>query len=119
MLVKRVDKSSPERLTSRPGVKIQQALPSGSTLDRRDPYDEKKAPWRTYATLLAIVVLAGSWYLGKLDHYLPGFAKSVEVLGKNAPAYDATKHEEKKADDKKAEEKKPDAAPAPAAAPAP
>ncbi len=89
-------------------------LPAGSTLDRRDPYEEKSAPWRTYVTLAAILVLAVTWYLGKLDHYLPGFAKSTEVMGKHAPGYDATKHEE----EKKADEKKPEAAaPAPEAKP--
>lgn len=66
-------------------------LPPGSKVDTRDPYAEARRPWRLYVALVVLLALGISWYLGKLDHLLPAKVRSVEVLGKNAPA-----HEEKK-----------------------
>jgi hypothetical protein len=81
-------------------------LPPGSTLDTQDPYAEARRPWRLYFTLFILLCVGIAWYLGKIDHLLPKFARSVEVLGENAPAYE----EQKKAEaGKPAEEKKPDA----------
>lgn len=88
------------------------ALPSGSKVDTQDPYAEARRPWKLYIALLVIVAVGISWYLGKLDHLVPVKVRSVEVLGKNAPAY-----VEKKADAPAAEGDKA-AAPAPAEAPA-
>ncbi len=61
------------------------SLPKGSTLSLDDPFADKRRPWWLYITLVVIVVLAGSWYAGKLDRYLPQQAKSGQVLGKHAP----------------------------------
>lgn len=55
-------------------------LPKGSRVDTFDPYAEKKRPWKLYATVLALLVLAGAYYLGKLDDYLPPAARSTTVL---------------------------------------
>lgn len=63
------------------------SLPSGAERSLEDPYAEKKSPWKTYAVIAAIVVLGVSWYLGKLDSYLPGPAKSVSIMKEMAPAY--------------------------------
>jgi hypothetical protein len=62
------------------------ALPPGSQRDLVDPFAEKKRPWGLYAAIIVILALAVSWYLGKLDKFLPGKIKSTTVLGTNAPA---------------------------------
>lgn len=64
-------------------------LPPGSLRDLVDPFAEKKRPWGLYATGAAVLLLLGSWYLGKLDRILPGPIKSTGVLGTSAPAYEA------------------------------
>jgi len=46
-------------------------LPPGAKRSPYDPYAEKGRPWRLYVALIVIVVLAGAWYLGKLDTLLP------------------------------------------------
>jgi hypothetical protein len=63
------------------------ALPPGSHRNLVDPFAEKKKPWGFYITVVVVVLLALGWYLGKLDSVLPGPLKSINVLGKNAPAY--------------------------------
>lgn len=63
------------------------ALPPGSRRAARDPYADKRRPWRFYTTLAVLVVLAIAWYLGKLDRLLPGPAQSTSVMGSAAPAY--------------------------------
>jgi hypothetical protein len=87
-------------------------LPAGSKLDTQDPYAEARRPWKLYIALFVVLCLGIAWYLGKVDHLLPKAARSVEVLGENAPAFEAKKAEA----EKKPEEKKADA-PAPAPAP--
>lgn len=62
-------------------------LPPGARRNLADPFAEKQRPWGFWVALLAVIVLAGAWYLGKLDSLLPLPARSVEVLGKGAPAY--------------------------------
>jgi len=57
---------------------------AGRTL--RDPYAEKHPPWKLYAVTATLVVLAGSWYFGKLDRHLPNMARSTTVLGAYAPS---------------------------------
>lgn len=81
-------------------------IPPGSQRLMSDPFADKQPPWKLYLATGALVVLAGTWYVGRLDSLLPESVRSVSVLGKNAPAYKAPA---------------PAAAPtpAPAAAPAP
>jgi len=63
-------------------------LPPGSQRDLVDPFAEKKSPWpRIILVLVILAVLGGCWYLGKLDKILPAKARSTNVLGTNAPAY--------------------------------
>jgi hypothetical protein len=62
-------------------------LPPGALRDMVDPFAERERPWGMYALIAAILVLLGSWYMGKLDRVLPGQVKSTSVLGTNAPAY--------------------------------
>ena len=58
---------------------------AGAERTLRDPYAEKKRPWRLYLALLIALALAALWYLGKLDRFLPDARKSTEVLGRYAP----------------------------------
>jgi hypothetical protein len=62
------------------------ALPKGAKRSLDDPYADKKSRWRLYTFLLVLLVLGGTWYVGKLDKYLPQAVKSTEVLGENAPS---------------------------------
>ncbi len=64
-------------------------LPRGSQRTLDDPFADKRTPWKRYVFLVGILLLGGSWYVGKLDRYLPESIRSVTVLGKNAPAYQA------------------------------
>ncbi len=84
-------------------------LPAGSTLDTHDPYAEARRPWKLYLALVVLLCVGLAWYLGRVDHLLPKRARSVEVLGENAPAFEAKKAEPEV---KAADEKKTDA-PAP------
>lgn len=62
-------------------------LPKGSKRTLDDPFADKRTPWKLWVSLIVLVVLAGTWFVGKLDPYLPSTLKSVEVLGEHAPAY--------------------------------
>jgi hypothetical protein len=62
------------------------ALPPGSQRDPTDPFAERTRPWGLYVGVIAILALAIGWFVGRLDPYLPGPAKSTEVLGSFAPA---------------------------------
>lgn len=64
-------------------------IPPGSQRLLSDPFADKQPPWKLYITATVLVVLAGTWYVGRLDGLLPKRARSVAVLGKNAPAYKA------------------------------
>ena len=81
-------------------------LPAGAQRSFDDPYADKQRPWKLYIFLIVLLVLAGTWYVGKLDKWLPEGARSVSVLGNSAPAYKAA-----------AEPAAPAAAPAAPAAP--
>jgi len=70
-------------------------LPKGSSRELADPFADKRRPWRVYAFVAVILGLALGWYVGKLDHYLPRVAKSITVLGADAPAYVAPSDEPK------------------------
>ena len=60
-------------------------LPPGAQRSLDDPFAEKKTPWKRWVFLLIVLVLAGAWYVGKLDKYLPDAVSSERVLGENAP----------------------------------
>lgn len=61
-------------------------LPKHSQRSLDDPFADKRTPWKRWVFLVLVLVLAGSWYLGKLDRYLPLAVRSTEVLGDAAPA---------------------------------
>ena len=61
-------------------------LPPGSGRSLDDPFADKRTPWKRWVALALIVILAGAWYVGKLDRWLPDAVSSTRVLGANAPA---------------------------------
>ncbi|HEY4244549.1 MAG TPA: hypothetical protein VGM88_32265 [Kofleriaceae bacterium] len=87
-------------------------LPPGATRSLDDPFADKKTPWRRWVLLIVILGLAGAWYLGKFDKYLPDSVRSVKVLGEHAPAYVAPPKDDAKKDDAKKDEPKKEPAPA-------
>ncbi len=66
-------------------------LPPGAKRSLDDPFADKRTPWKRYVLLILLLGTSGMWYLGKLDTYLPEPARSISVLGTNAPAYQAPK----------------------------
>ena len=62
-------------------------IPPGSKRSLSDPFADKTPPWRLYIFLIVLIILAGTWYVGRLDRYLPDSIRSSSVLGKHAPAY--------------------------------
>jgi hypothetical protein len=62
-------------------------LPPHSYRTIHDPFADKKFRWKLWLFLIVLVVLVGTWFVGKLDKYLPERIRSVEVLGEHAPAY--------------------------------
>ena len=62
------------------------ALPRNATLVLEDPYAEKRRPRKLFLLLVVVLALGGTWAGGKLDGWLPLAAKSVTVLGNQAPA---------------------------------
>ncbi len=80
-------------------------LPPGAQRSLDDPFAEKKTPWRRWVILAIFLILAGAWYVGKLDPYLPDAITSSNALGENAPVVKAAKAKavaEQKAADAKA-----------------
>jgi len=61
-------------------------LPKGSQRTLDDPFADKRTPWKRYVFLVVVIVVLGSWYVGKLDDYLPESIRSTSVLGTHAPA---------------------------------
>lgn len=61
-------------------------LPKGSQRSLDDPFADRRTPWKRWVALVLLLLLAGSWYVGKLDKYLPERIRSTEVLGRHAPA---------------------------------
>jgi hypothetical protein len=56
-------------------------LPPNALRDRmKDPFAEKKRPWKLYTVLVLLVVLALLWVFGKLDSLLPDAINSDRVL---------------------------------------
>jgi hypothetical protein len=62
-------------------------IPPGSKRSMSDPFADKSPPWRLYTFLIVLLILAGTWYVGRLDQYLPNSIRSTSVLGTHAPAY--------------------------------
>ena len=62
------------------------SLPKGSQRSLDDPFADKRTPWKRWVFLIVVVLLAGTWYVGKLDRWLPARMRSTEVLGDYAPA---------------------------------
>jgi len=62
-------------------------LPPGSQRSLDDPYADRRTPWRRWVFLAAVVVLAGAWYVGRLDNLIPEAIQSTTVLGTEAPLY--------------------------------
>ena len=57
------------------------ASPPGATRSIEDPYADKLRPWKLYAALAIVIVLAGAWWIGKLDVWLPRTVQSTTVRG--------------------------------------
>lgn len=95
------------------------ALPKGSQRTLDDPFADKKSRWKLWLFLIILLALAGTWYVGKLDGYLPERVRSIEVLGDSAPAAKRAKEEAAAAAAAKAAAAPAAAAPAPAAPAAP
>jgi hypothetical protein len=55
-------------------------LPKHAERSLKDPYAEKRRPWRLYLFLILILVGAALWYAGKLDRILPEPARRSHVL---------------------------------------
>lgn len=94
------------------------AIPSGSKRSLSDPFADKTPPWRLYIALTGLLLLAGTWYVGRLDRWLPHSARSTTVLGEYAPAYDKLKKQQeadkaKAGGEQPAENKADEAPPAP------
>ena len=58
------------------------ALPRGSRRELRDPFAEKKRPWRLYLLLLLLLGAAALWAAGYFDTYLPEHIRPSQVLGR-------------------------------------
>ncbi|MGO9835498.1 MAG: hypothetical protein ACLP1X_14895 [Polyangiaceae bacterium] len=56
------------------------SLPKGTSRSLRDPFAEKKRPWRFYAFVLLVLGLGVTWFVGQLDAYLPDKARAAAVL---------------------------------------
>jgi hypothetical protein len=66
-------------------------LPPGSQRSLDDPFADKKTPWKRWVFLIVVLALAGTWYVGKLDRFLPDAITSRTALGDNAPVVKAEK----------------------------
>jgi hypothetical protein len=55
-------------------------LPPGAQRSTSDPFADKPSRWRRWAALALLLLLAGSWYFGKLDAYLPAGIHSTSVI---------------------------------------
>ncbi|MDX2086839.1 MAG: hypothetical protein SFX73_03265 [Kofleriaceae bacterium] len=66
-------------------------LPKGSTRTLDDPFADKRTPWKRWVFLAVLIILLGTWYVGKLDRYIPRSISSAGVLGDAAPVVKAAK----------------------------
>jgi len=62
-------------------------LPPGAQRSLDDPFADKRTPWKRWLAFIIVLVLLGTWFVGRLDKYLPDSMKSIEVLGEHAPAF--------------------------------
>jgi hypothetical protein len=62
-------------------------LPPHSLRTMHDPFADTQVKWKLKVFVLILAILGGTWYVGKLDKYLPESIRSIEVLGAHAPAY--------------------------------
>ena len=62
-------------------------LPPGSQRSLDDPFADKRTPWRRWVFFIIVIVLAGTWYVGRLDNLIPEAIQSTTVLGKDAPLW--------------------------------
>lgn len=60
-------------------------IPLSAQRSLRDPYLEKRAPWRLALFLILLAGLGGLWYFGKLDTYLPQHIQRTTLLGSIPP----------------------------------
>jgi hypothetical protein len=51
-------------------------LPRGARRELRDPFAERKRPWKLYIVLVALLVIGTFWALGRLDAHLPPHLQS-------------------------------------------
>ncbi|HBB40902.1 MAG: hypothetical protein COW73_03915 [Nitrospirae bacterium CG18_big_fil_WC_8_21_14_2_50_70_55] len=62
-------------------------LPAGAERSLADPFADKRRPWKSYLFVVAVLVLGGLWYAGRLDPWLPlDQLTSTHLLGDHAPA---------------------------------
>ncbi len=54
-------------------------LPPGAVRSFRDPFAEKRRPWKFYSFVLLLAVAAFFWLLGKFDSYLPEPARASTI----------------------------------------
>jgi hypothetical protein len=55
-------------------------LPKNAERQMNDPYAEKRTPWGLYLFVIALAVLAATWYVGRLDRFLPEPARASTLL---------------------------------------
>jgi hypothetical protein len=55
-------------------------LPKGASRTLDDPFAEKPTPYRRWVFLILVVLLAGTWFAGKLDSLLPNKVRADVVL---------------------------------------
>jgi len=55
-------------------------LPPNAERSLKDPYAEKREPLGLYLVGLALIVVAATWYVGRLDRHLPEWARSTRFL---------------------------------------
>lgn len=60
-------------------------IPKGSKRDFRDPFAEKRRPWKLYIVLILTVALALGWHFRTFDRYLPVAAQSTTLFSEAVP----------------------------------
>jgi hypothetical protein len=61
-------------------------LPKGARRQLRDPFAEKRRPWKLYLILLIVLALAALWALGRFDAHLPQPMRSRFLWGHQTPS---------------------------------
>ena len=60
-------------------------LPKGAERSLRDPFAEEKRPWGLWVFGVIVLMIGLSWYLGRLDRFLPDRVQRSRVIGPLAP----------------------------------